>query len=47
MGTTVLPEAAMLAGSMLGWQTPAADPRNYDEQGQPIKPRQKDRGEAR
>lgn len=40
-------EATMLAGSMFGWQTSAADPRNYDEQGQPIKPRQKDRGEAR
>lgn len=39
--------AAMLAGSMFGWQVPAVDPKNYDENGQPIRPKQKDRGDAR
>ena len=39
--------AAMLAGSMFGWHIPGADPKNYDEQGKPIKPKQRDRDDAR
>ena len=47
LGVTRAQAAAMQGGATLGWDTPAADPKNYDEQGQPIKPRYRDRGDAR
>ena len=47
MGVSKAQAAAMLAGAMRGWADPAADPKNYDEQGQPLKPRRPDRGDAR
>lgn len=47
LGVNKAQAAAMQAGATLGWDTPAADPKNYDEQGQPIKPRHRDRGDAR
>lgn len=40
-------EEAMVAGSMFGWGVPGADPKNYNENGEPIRPQKKDRGDAR
>lgn len=47
LGVTRAQEEAMVSGSMFGWQVPAANPKNYDEQGRPISPKQKNRGDAR
>ena len=46
-GVTKAQAAAMLAGATLGWDAPAADPKNYDEQGHPIQPKHHDRSDAR
>lgn len=47
IGVTRAQEEAMVAGSMFGWDKPGADPKNYNENGEPIRPQKRDRGESR
>jgi len=46
-GVTKAQAEAMKAGSLFGWDAPAADPKNYDDAGKPLRSKQRERGEAR
>lgn len=46
LGVSKAQVEAMLAGSMYGWDVPAADPKSYDEKGTLLR-NTKDRGDAR
>lgn len=37
LGVTPQQKAAMEAGSIFGWDIPAADPQNYDDDGNPLR----------
>lgn len=47
LGVTRAQEEAMKAGSMFGFAVPAADPKNYDDTGKPLRTHKPDRGDER
>ena len=43
IGVTRAQAAAMTAGSMFGWDCPASKPKNYDENGKAVRPKEQER----